>query len=177
MIVNDRVQRCEEYIRRPRRPYAERKARYQAAADRLYLGGLSNLDILVDVGAGLTELDVCLRVEHGWRGRYVPVDGWLDGVDLNTWEPDRCFDWFAALEILEHLNEPGRLVEVLQKHATRGLVVTTPNPDVWDVLAMDSTHVTPISRAMLEEWGFQTTLHTFYGKYQDGLTGLWLRDG
>ncbi|MET8382527.1 hypothetical protein ABZV14_05930 [Streptosporangium canum] len=175
ITVGDRIQQCEQYIHQPRTPYAARKARYDAAADRLFAARISNYDILVDVGAGLTELDVCLRVDHGWRGRYVPVDGWLDGVDLETWEPPRSFDWFAALEVLEHLHNPGRLVKAMQQHATRGVVITTPNPAVWNVLAMDPAHVTPVSRDTLEKWGFTTTLHTFYGKYQDGITGLWTR--
>jgi hypothetical protein len=57
-----------------RRPYRERSARYETAADRLATGGLSDRDSLADIGAGHTELDVCLRTAHGWRGRYLPVD-------------------------------------------------------------------------------------------------------
>ncbi|WP_436760235.1 hypothetical protein [Streptosporangium sp. V21-05] len=94
-----------------------------------------------------------------------------------TRQPPRAFDWFACLEVLEHLRDPGRLVGALQDNATRGVVITTPNPEVWDVLAMDPTHLTPISQGMLREWGFRTTLHTFYGKYQDGITGLWTGAG
>ncbi len=176
MIDLDRIHEAENYLRCPRgTTYAGRRARYDAAADRLYSAGISNTDILADVGAGWTELDVCLRVDWGWRGRYVPVDAWLDGVDLNQWTPPRAFDWFAALEVLEHLNEPERLVRTLQEHATKGVVVTTPNPEVWDVRAMDPTHVSPITTTALKEWGFQTGLLTFYGKYQDGIVGLWTR--
>ncbi|MFF0250131.1 class I SAM-dependent methyltransferase [Streptosporangium sandarakinum] len=171
----DRIQRCEEYIHRPRTPYLARKARYDAACHLLFKARISNDDILADVGAGMAELDVCLRVDYGWRGRYVPVDGWLDGTDLETWTPPRSFDWFACLEVLEHLRDPERLVTAMQARATRGLVITTPNPEVWDVLSMDPTHITPISRDMLHDWGFATTLHTFYGKYQDGIAGLWTR--
>ncbi|WP_440100006.1 hypothetical protein [Streptosporangium sp. H16] len=173
--AGDRIRLCEEYIHRPRTPYRARKPRYDAAADRLFSARISNRDILVDVGAGGTELDVCLRVDYGWRGRYVPIDGWLDGVDLETWQPPRTFHWFACLEVLEHLHDPGRLVKALQDNATCGLVITTPNPEVWDVLSMDPTHLTPISQDMLKAWGFETTLHTFYGKYQDGITGMWTR--
>lgn len=176
MIDHGRIQEAENCLRRPRgTTYAGRRARYDAAADRLFSARLSNADIVVDVGAGGTELDVCLRVDWGWRGRYVPVDAWLDGVDLNRWTPPRRFDWFTALEVLEHLETPERLVRALQRYATKGVVVTTPNPQVWDVLAMDPTHVSPISRATLEEWGFQTGLLTFYGKYQDGIVGWWTR--
>jgi hypothetical protein len=45
--AGDRVQQCEEYIHRPRTPYAARKARYDAAADRLFAARISNADILI----------------------------------------------------------------------------------------------------------------------------------
>lgn len=168
---------CDSYARLDRRPYFERKARYQVAADRLSRGGLNDRDTVVDVGAGWTELDICLRLEHGWRGRYVPVDGWIDGVDLETWEPDHSREWFVALELLEHLAHPRRLVEAMKAKATKGVVITTPNPDVVDVLAMDSTHVTVLDRTLLESWGLYTTVHNFYGRHEDGIAALWCRDG
>jgi hypothetical protein len=72
---------------------------------------------------GRTELDVCLRTDHGWRGRYVPVDAWYDGVDLEDWTPPREADWFTGLEVLEHLKDPHRLVtgsvSVIALHRTR----------------------------------------------------------
>lgn len=173
----DQIAQCEAYLRVPRGPYDARKLRYQVAGERLFDAKLSNWDVLVDVGAGRTELDLSLRRDYGWRGRYVPVDGWLDGTDLNTWDPPRDFDWFAALEVLEHLGDPARLVRALQRHATKGIVITTPNPEVWDVRAMDPTHVSPLSETQLREWGFDTTKHTFYGKYQDGLAGIWTPPG
>ncbi|MEV0387051.1 hypothetical protein [Nonomuraea sp. NPDC050643] len=65
--------------------------------------------------------------------------------------------------------------EMPRGQVTKGVVVTTPNPEVWDVLAMDPTHVSPITTAMLEAWGFRIGLLTFYGKYQDGIIGPWTR--
>ncbi|WP_329428876.1 NUDIX domain-containing protein [Streptosporangium sp. NBC_01495] len=109
----------------------------------------------MDVGAGLTELDVCLRVDYGWRGRYVPVDGWLDGVDLETWQPPRAFDWFACLEVLEHLRDPGRLVKALQDNATCGLVITTPNPEAWEE---GETIDEAVAREALEEIGINLSV-------------------
>ncbi|MBB5123088.1 hypothetical protein [Streptomyces eurocidicus] len=166
---------CEGYARLDRRPYHERKSRYQVACDRLLRGGLCERDIVVDIGAGYTELDFCLRTEHGWRGRYVPIDGWVDGTDIEKWAPEFDFHWFAALELLEHLHDPKRLVEELKARAEFGFVITTPNPDVVDVLAMDPTHITPLSRDLLESWGIYTTLHNFYGTHEDGIAGMWTR--
>lgn len=170
------MDRCSAYIRVDRRPYSERKARYQVASDRLHRGGFCDRDILMDLGAGGTELDYCLRTEHGWRGRYAPVDGWIDGTDLDAWTPRRRPDWFAALEVLEHLQNPRGLVELMKVYADRGFVLTTPNPDVVDVLAMDEDHVHALSREQLEEWGIYVTVHTFYGTLDDGLCGLWTRE-
>lgn len=167
---------CEEYARLDRRPYHERKSRYLVAVDRMLRGGLCDRDIVVDIGAGYTELDVCLRVDHAWRGRYVPVDGWIDGTDIEEWTPEFDCDWYAALEILEHLRDPRRLVEELKASAKRGFVITTPNPEVVDVLAMDPTHVTPLPRGLLESWDLYTTVHNFYGRHEDGIAALWTRE-
>lgn len=160
-----------------RRPYLERCARYEIAAERLFTGGLGDRDTLADVGAGYTELDVCLRTGRGWRGRYVPVDRWTGPVDLERWTPPVRWDWIACLEVLEHLHDPHRLLDALLEAAAKGVVVTTPNPDVVDVLAMDPTHVTPLSRGQLADAGFYTSLHNLYGTPDDGICAVWYREG
>lgn len=164
----------ERYVRRP---YVERCARYAVAADRLAAGGLSDRHAVADIGAGNTELDVWLRTEHGWRGRYVPVDRWTGEVDLNNWMPPRRWEWVAAVEILEHLHDPLRLLTDLMGSATMGVVVTTPNPDVVDVMAMDPTHVTALTRQELAAAGLYTSLHNLYGTDGDGICGVWYREG
>lgn len=169
-----RIEDAERYLRLPRDSYHRRKARFDLAGQRLRESGLLDTDVIADIGAGHQELDVCLRQDFGFRGRYVTVDAWLDGVDLEEWEPPRRYDWFTALEILEHLDDPARLVRSLQANANKGIVVTTPNPQVWDVLGMDPTHKTPVSRVMLDSFGFATSEHEFHGKYRDGLAGIWL---
>lgn len=164
----------ERYVRRP---YSERRSRYEVAADRLMAGGLSDRHALVDVGAGHTELDVCLRTAHGWRGRYLPVDRWAGQVDLETWVPPMRWEWAAALEVLEHLHDPFRLLLDLMACATIGIVVTTPNPDVVNVLGMDPAHVTPITRQQLATAGLYTSLHNLYGTQDDGICAVWYREG
>jgi hypothetical protein len=162
-----------------RRPYEERAARYSVAADRLAAGGLCDLHVVADIGAGGTELDYLLRAERGWRGRYVPVDRWTgpEGLDLDRWVPPRRWDWFACLEVLEHLASPMRLLEVMCDAAASGVVVTTPNPDVVDVLALDPTHRTPLTRQQLASAGLYTSVHNFYGADGDGICGAWYRAG
>ncbi|MDJ0386283.1 hypothetical protein [Streptomyces sp. G-G2] len=160
-----------------RRPYQERAARYRVAADRLATGGLSDRHSLADVGAGHTELDWCLRREHGWDGRYLPFDRWTGDVDLERWVPPMRYDWLACLEVIEHLRDPDRLLRELLASAVLGVVVTTPNPAVVDVLAMDPTHITPVSREHLADLGFYTSLHNLYGTPDDGICGVWYREG
>ena len=169
--AESRADLCDEYGRMPRRPYAERKIRYQVASEQMRRGGLDDRDAVIDVGAGGTELDFRLRTGHGWRGRYVPVDGWMDGTDLECRSPARPFEWFAVLEVLEHLHDPFRLLRELMKSAATGLVVTTPNPFVHD-----PTHFTPITREMPEDAGMATSLHDCYGDPEDGIAGLWRGD-
>lgn len=170
-----RIALAEEYLRGHRSLAFERQNRFLAAADRLRHHGLSDADLLYDLGAGYTELDYHLRVQHGWRGRYVPVDAWVDGTDLLTWTPPRRVGWFAALELLEHLADPLSVVNMMKAYCTGGFVVTTPNPATVDVLAQDPTHVTPLPEGQLQAWGMDTTLHNFYGQYQDGICAVWRR--
>lgn len=160
-----------------RRPYIERRTRYEVAADRLTTGGLSDRHSVADIGAGHTELDVCLRTVHGWRGRYTAVDRWTGDIDLEVWSPPVRWDWVACLEVLEHLRDPFRLLAELMSSALLGVVVTTPNPEVVDVLAMDPTHITPITRQQLADAGLYTSLHNLYGTHQDGICGIWYREG
>ncbi|MGV9557565.1 phosphopantetheine-binding protein [Streptomyces sp. NPDC003401] len=172
-----RIAQAEEYLRGHASAHFERAARFRAASEHLRASGLDDRDLLVDLGAGLTELDYTLRAEYGWRGRYVPLDAWVDGTfDLTTWRPARPVGWYAALEVLEHLADPEDLVRRMTESALKGVVVTTPNSAVVDVLAQDPTHVTPLDEKTLQGWGMTTSLHNFYGRYQDGICGLWRKD-
>lgn len=169
------VANCDTYLAERQGHYDWRAIRYRAAVDLMRIApGLSDLDTVFDIGAGWTELDFCLRNEYGWRGRYCPIDGGIDGTNLNAWSPPREAEWFVALEILEHLTQPIMLLEKIKLHASKGVVLSTPNPRTTDVLGMDDTHVTPIKARWLEDAGFTVQERSFYGQPADSLFAWWL---
>jgi len=165
---------CDDYLASRTGRYEWRCARYAAALERMEsTRGLTDAHTVVDVGAGWTELDAYLRTVGRWRGRYFPVDGGLDGVDLNVWTPPRRVEWVVALEIVEHLYQPARLIRACQEAATLGVVISTPNPETTDVLGMDPTHVVPVWRRDLETLGFTVESRSFYGSPDDSLLAWW----
>lgn len=167
------VSNCDHYLGARTGKYEWRRIRYMAALRAMQAHSLTDNDTIMDVGAGWTELDVCLRVDGNWRGRYIPVDGGIDGTDLNNWMPSRMVEWAVALEIIEHLEEPFRMLERVANYTHKGIVVSTPNPRVVDVLAIDPTHVRPVTQGELEDWGFQVREESFYGQPSDSLFGVW----
>lgn len=163
------IQACDTYMDERTGKYEYRAIRYRHAIDWMIANGLDDSMTVVDVGAGMTEFDYCLRVEYGWRGRYIPVDGGIDGTDLNCWSPPRDAHFFVALELIEHLNEWPSLLMRMQDRATVGIALSTPNPFTTDVLGMDPTHVTAVYPAELRRFGFKVSEEMFYGGvFSDG---------
>lgn len=172
------IAHLDEYLAERTGCYDYRAVRYSAAGDALVAAGIDHSHTVYDIGAGFTELDYHLRTALDWRGRYVPVDGAIDGVDLDAWMPPREAEHAVALELLEHLHDPGRLVRALQRRVTRSIVVSVPNPRTVDVLGIDRTHVTVVTRDMLRGWGFHVEERFFYGGVfssgePDSLFGVW----
>lgn len=164
---------CDEYLASRTGKYEWRAIRYRAAAQAMRWRGLDDAMTVMDVGAGWTEFDYCLRAEFGWKGRYIPIDGGIDGTDLEVWTPPREADWMVGLEIIEHLDDPNRLINALQFYARKGVVLSTPNPRTTDVLGMDPTHKTPIPEAWLRRRGFAVYEASFYGQPNDSLFAVW----
>lgn len=174
------VQNCDQYMDDRTGKYEYRAIRYRAAAQEMFRHGLDNTMTVVDVGAGMTEFAYTLMNEFNWRGRYIPVDGAVDGTDLNNWVPRRRAHWFVALEILEHLDRPYEVASLLKEHAHNGVVISTPNPETTDVLAMDPTHVVEVHRDRLEGLDFRVEEKYFYGGVfsngaPDSLFGVWTK--
>lgn len=160
--------------------YYDRCPEYHVVFRQLARLGLAENDLIVDVGAGWCDFDHYIRTEQGWRGRYMPIDGSIQGIDMNLWSGPRVHaDWYVCIETLEHLYEPGHLVEQMKKYTKQGMVVTTPNADVVDVLAVDRTHVIALDRAWLQDYGFKVHAVNFSGRGDaegpdaDTLVGVW----
>ena len=171
---------CDDYMESRTGKYEFRAIRYRRAIQTMQAHGLTDDMTIFDVGAGMTEFDYCLRREFDWRGRYIPVDGGIDGTDLNSWTPPREAHWFVALEIVEHLYNWRGLVDWMQLKAQQGVILSTPNPWTTDVLSMDSTHVCEVFPSHLEEKGFRVYEETFYGGVfskgrPDSLFGVWTK--
>jgi len=170
----DRIVAAESYLRSRVGKYEWRAIRYRAAIDFMRWAGLNSECLVFDIGAGWTEFDFCLRNEFFFRGRYVPVDAGIDGVDIDEWVPPRPADFFVALEILEHLDRPDRLLREMVAHAKIGVVVSVPNPETVDVLRIDQTHRTIVTREILSASGLVVETRSFYGQPLDSLFGFML---
>lgn len=157
------IQSCDSYLGDRSGRYEFRAVRYRHAVEWLLERGLDNGMTVVDIGAGMTEFDYTLRAEYGWRGRYIPVDGGIDGTDLNVWKPARDAHFFVGLEIIEHLKDWRRLLHDVKMSAIIGVCVSTPNPRTTDVIGMDPTHVVEVHPHELEQIGFTVKETTFYG--------------
>lgn len=165
----DHRQACEDYLLARTGKYEWRMVRYGAVADKLVRMGLTDDDIVVDVGAGWCEFDHYLRTEVGWCGRYLPIDGNLDGTDLNVWSPKFEYGFLVAIELLEHLRDPCRLMFEMVEHATKGVAATTPNPETTDVFGMDPTHICSIHADVFTVCGWDTRIESFYGQPEDSI--------
>ena len=171
----------DEYLAERTGTFDRRAVRYRAALTALQAHGLNDHDTVYDIGAGFTELDVVLRCDGRWRGRYIPIDLGIDpGHDLEIWVPPRAARFAVALEVLEHLDNPWRLVRELQQ-SVDVLVVSVPNPRTVDVLGIDRTHKTVIEACDLHAHGFDVREELFYGGVysngeKDALFGVWARE-
>lgn len=152
-VVTTQRDRWLGYLTERTGTYEYRTRRYAAVADRLELLGLGDGDLVVDFGAGMCEFGRYLYRDRGWSGRYLPVDGTISGVDLNTLVFGTfTADFFVAIEVLEHLWTPIHVLGDLLDHAEKGVVLTTPNTDALGetfVREMDETHVSPLFRSWL----------------------------
>jgi 2-polyprenyl-3-methyl-5-hydroxy-6-metoxy-1,4-benzoquinol methylase len=148
--------------------------RYDPVITEMVALGLETGDLVYDLGAGMGEFGHRL-VELGYRVRYVPVDGAIDGTYLEYWTPPITADFFVCIETIEHLPKAHglRLLGKIEAKATKGCVLTTPNPEVVDVAALDQTHASEYRPAELEERGWSTRRFAMYGNHGDSVLAVW----
>lgn len=162
------LERCREYLQGRRATYSQRVVRFSIVADVLTNDLVLGQDnILYDLGAGHCQFDRYLRVDRNWGGIYVPVDGAIDGTDLQVWEPKVQPDFFVLMEVLEHLERPWELLDRLRPR--KGIVLTTPNPEVVDVLACDADHRSSLGREELQDAHFEVEQWSCFGRAGDTL--------
>ena len=166
---------CTQYIMGRRSSYEFRSIRYSAVFNTLLVLGLTDFDTITDVGAGDGEFGRFLR-EQGFNGEYIAIDGLIDGTDLNVWQPRRTSEFFTSIEVIEHLRSPARLLQILDFYATKGVVITTPNPVVTDVRAMDSTHISEVYPDEFLRAGYHVTPQIFFFEPEDSLLA-WRNNG
>lgn len=168
---------CNSYLGKRVGTYEFRCRRYKAVFDEMVIAGFNPDSTVVDVGAGRCEFGLYIRerMPHS-RHAYIPIDGAIDGVDLETWEPHLLADYYVAIEVLEHLANPGRLFRAMQRRAARGVILTTPNPETTDVLGMDETHKTPIGYGMLWAWGCAVKALPLFTRSNDTLIGTYVAE-
>lgn len=146
--------------------------RYAAVADALEAMGMNDSHLLVDVGAGMCDFDFYLRTVRGWKGRYLPIDASISGVDFENIKLDVIADYTTAIEVIEHVKNAEGLIGQIQDHTSSGMVFTTPNTGKLGedyVYAMDRTHIRPWRAYELGNLGFETEIKSFFGQEQDSI--------
>lgn len=139
----------------------DRVPEYELAWDVMRRGNVTDYDLIVDIGCGDQGLDLYLRRLAGFCGQYLGIDGSIQGIDFSDYYiPDHRADWFVCLEVIEHVKHPIPMLRHMLRRADKGVIITTPNPDVVDVLAVDPTHVSPVSIDMLESQGMDCSTYT-----------------
>lgn len=166
-------QGCNEYLSSRVSDYEFRCRRYDAVIRKMIFMGLRNSDTVLDFGCGRQDLKRRLS-EWGFSLSYQGVDGSINGVDLNCWLPPGRYDFIVAVEVLEHLENPSRLLSRLPSKANKGVVVTTPNPLVVDVIGCDPTHISIVRPGDLMDFGYEWSEESLFGMDRDSLVG-WKR--
>lgn len=162
---------CHNYLQARTGQYELRCDRYFGAWQKLREMNLSSQDTVLDLGAGWTEFGHFMS-GIGWRGRYWPVDAALDGTSVMKFVPfGGSVEYIAALELVEHFHriDADGLLIAMKLWATKGVVVTTPNPRTTDVIAMDPDHRTAYTKRDLEKLGYNVEERSFYGQPNDSL--------
>lgn len=157
MATQSLKEKWQGYLRDRRGTYDFRcRTRYSYAWEKLLDMGLHDGDSVLDVGAGDCQLGRYM-FEKGFRGTYMPIDAAIDGTDLEyktTALP--ISGWVVCLEVVEHVIKPLSLMAAMENVARRGILISTPNCRVVDVIGCDPTHVSVVTEAQFKALGYDT---------------------
>ncbi len=94
-------ERCTSYLNARTGTYDFRCQRYDSVINVMLDLGFAPDDLVVDLGAGQCEFNHRMH-ERGLKARYLPIDGAIDGTDLESWVPPQALagDFFVLIEIL-----------------------------------------------------------------------------
>lgn len=165
------LESCQAYIGARYSSYEFRSVRYEAVLDCLRLLGLKEGDSIVDVGGADGEFGKYLS-ENFSDINYKVVDGMIDGTDLNKWEPSEAADFMVSIEVIEHLKTPRNFLQTLDRYSRKGVVLTTPNPHVTDVKAMDATHISEVFPVDFYSEGYKVFPAILFFENGDSLIGI-----
>ena len=156
--------------------YEFRCRRYEAVCQKLEVMGFETTrqncrGIIVDLGAGRGEFGAYLRTRFSSSKHiYIPLDASIDGIDLDNFRPwIEGITFYTAIEFLEHLPHVSVMhyLSMMPYQAKKGAVITTPDPETTDVLAMDVTHKTPIHAAELMHRGWNVEHQRLFTEHRD----------
>ena len=165
------LQTCREYIGNRHSGFEFRSIRYEAVLEALRLLGLKQGDSIVDVGGADGEFGKYLEQEKAGVN-YKVVDGMLDGTNLNEWIPQEKAHFMVSIEVIEHLENPRDFLKTLDAYSIKGAVLTTPNPHVVDVRAMDKTHISPTYPVDFYSQGYKVFPQMLFFENGDSLLAI-----
>jgi 2-polyprenyl-3-methyl-5-hydroxy-6-metoxy-1,4-benzoquinol methylase len=165
------LESCRNYIASRHSGYEFRSIRYEAVLESLRLLGFTDGDSIADVGGADGEFGRYLE-EQGIRTSYTVVDGMVDGTDLKKWIPKDIYDFMVSIEVIEHLEHPRQFLKTLDESSKKGVVLTTPNPHVTDVKAMDATHISEVYPADFYSEGYKVYPQILFFENGDSLLAI-----
>jgi 2-polyprenyl-3-methyl-5-hydroxy-6-metoxy-1,4-benzoquinol methylase len=104
--------------------------RYRLAAEWLNEGE-KVLDAACGIGYGAQVIAETKRVDYFGIDKFTPsvtfapYGNFMDGINLDLWEPNTDWDVSVSFETLEHVEHPKRLADNLKK-ASRLVILSTP---------------------------------------------------
>lgn len=162
----------QDYLVARYRSYDERAIRYRITAHIMLRMGMTLGDSVLDLGGGDAEMEKCLREEFGFEGVYYNYDYTTENdlYEFIALAHEFCPDFIVSLETIEHLQPfyARRLLRVARETAITGVVMTTPDATVQDVLAMDDTHLWGATARDFEAAGYEVQTHTLYDGFHSG---------